>query len=195
MPEHQGLKHITSIAVEDALSDFLVLDPGSTWERLASDIRLALSITMVASESASNVIRRNQLRSYAKLADKTFSHIASRPAAVDHLLEAQEHYGRFIDALAELAWLGTYLKWVADGLPTERPNHRLKGHYQLRQFRAAQLRPVFRAAFGLPATVNNAASPNVEDDGTPWMRFYVRIMDLAFEEKAIPNLSMLLKDA
>jgi hypothetical protein len=104
-------------------------------------------------------------------------------------------YWRFLRAVKEVDWLATYFNLVADGLhvrtgPSQAPEIR-----KLRIDQGRELVPIFEAAFGKRASVNNSPSGGDHYKPSNFMDFYVRMMTLAFDEKSVNDLSGVLKEA
>lgn len=212
--------HLTTTSVAAALRGFdRPLAPGRDFEWLALAVRRALAVSEAdptdGPKRDGNAETKQELERLAALAGDTWQAIFQRSAAADAQLlrfsfaenrastdvdRSASHaepaaYRRFQSALSYVEMLATFLRRAADQIESQAPNWRLKASRDVRVDRARFLAPVFEAAFGLRVTVNNFPNDARHQEPTPFMEFYQRIVALAFQEAATPDISRVLKEA
>lgn len=214
-----ALSMITPDSLEIALSDFcLDLAPPRDWDWLASALRRALAVTVASSNAIQQQLPatdiRKELKCLAALAQATSQELQQRSGAADSRLwhfafdrwggeggvdvgdgkiigEPSEYY-RFKAAVAELGWLASCIGDAAETTSIPRGPWEQAQRRRLRVERGQCLAPVFEAAFGQKPTANNWPS-GTEPKPSAFMDFYQRMVALAFEERATPDISGVLK--
>ena len=104
-------------------------------------------------------------------------------------------FRRFNSALAELHWLATFLQAAADDVEQQSGPWRQSEQRNERIQRAQYLAPVFEAAFDAKVSANNWPSDPRHTSPTAFMDFYQRMVALAFQERATPDVSGVIKAA
>lgn len=209
----QMLHALTADAVAEALRDFSgQLQSGLTIDWLAMAVRRSLAIPMRnvsdGPERTSNSDIRAMIEKLSTGVQATWRELFEADSAVDDRIwtiawrrwdgeggnvgEPAE-YRRFRAALAELDWLARFLRIVAAETESPRGSWRAKERKWIRIERGHFLAPVFETAFGQPVTANNWPGDAVHKAPTAFMDFYQRMVALAFDEKATPDLSGVLK--
>lgn len=215
------LRQVSDEAVSNALEGFpLTLSVGRDMAWLAMAVRRALAISMRhvedGPERTSNADIRAELERLAALAGSTWLELFQCDHAADSRLwdHAWHHwdgeggtdvgngmvmgepsdYRRFKAAIAELDWLASFMRDGAKATPSQRGPWRQSEEKRLRVERGQYLAPIFEAAYGHPVTANNWPS-GTHREPSAFMDFYQRMVALAFNEQATPNISGVLKAA
>lgn len=116
------------------------------------------------------------------------------------VIGAPSMHVRYKAAIRELDWLSGFLLEAARETKAKRGPWRSSEERQIRLERALYLAIIFEAAFGQKVTANNWRADGWRGDAyskakTPFMDFYQRMVKIAFDEEATPDLSGVLKDA
>lgn len=211
------LPKVTPIAVGDALLTFPHdTAPGVTLGWLAMAVRRSLAFTIPnASEGPGrkeNAEIRRELEALADTVQSAWVKVFERSSEADgqvwdhafrnwegaNALAARDDpafdYSRFQRALGHMDWLASLLRQAARETEKQMGPWRSSEEKRLRTMRGHVLAPIFEVAFGQPATANNWPSGK-EVGKTPFMEFYQRMVELAFDETSTPNISGVLKDA
>lgn len=215
------LSQMSDEAVSNALADFpLTLSGGRDMGWLAMAVRRALAISMRhvedGPERTSNFDVRAELERLAALAGSTWVDLHECNHAADSRLwdHAWLHwdgeggtevgngmvmgepsdYRRFKAAVAELDWLASFVRDAAKTTPSQRGPWRRSEEKRLRVERGQYLAPIFEAAFGKKVSANNWPS-GTHREPSAFMTFYQRMVALAFNEQATPDISGVLKKA
>ena len=101
---------------------------------------------------------------------------------------------RFSEAKTELDWLSGFLARVSKEVTTQKTKWRSTETKSIRIERAQYLALIFEAAFGEQISANNWPSGK-EQEKTPFMDFYQRMVGLAYGEHCTPDLSGVIKEA
>ena len=215
------LPAITPEAVANGLDGFaFVLLPDKNMDWLAMVVRRALAITIPnisdGPDRTSNADIRAELERLAGLAGSTWEKLSTCDQAADtHLWEFSfrhwegdggtpignglvmgepSDYKRFKAAVAELDWLSGFLRQAARAVESQRGPWTESEKKRLRTKRGQYLAPIFEAGFGQPVSANNWPS-GTHKNPSAFMDFYQRMVALAFNERATPNISGVLKEA
>lgn len=221
MSRDDMLPMITAEAMGKALKGFappLVPEKDMAW--LAMAVRRSLAISIPSFDEGpnrtSNKDIRDELERLAALAGSTWQELFECELDAERRLwrfalnrwdgeggtetedgnvlgDPSEHR-RFKAAIAELDWLASFMREAARATPSQRGPWKQSENRRLRVERAQYLAPVFEAAFGQRVTANNWPS-GTHLKPSSFMDFYQRMVDLAFSEKASPDLSGVVKEA
>lgn len=104
-------------------------------------------------------------------------------------------YQRFKAAVREMEWMSGFLRDASRTIEKQQGPWKESHKKQIRIERGQFLAPIFEAAFGQPAKANNWTLDTAHISKTPFMDFYQRMVALAFDEKATPDLAGVLKKA
>lgn len=213
---------ITAEEVEAELEGFgLSLKDGKTFDWLAMAVRRCLSLPIPddsdGPERISGMDTRIELERLSKLVTSTWVSLSQCSysahtrllefALKDHVVpdfdEASDDdvvlneppdFWRYKKAVAELDWLGGFLRSAARSIKSEQGSWRVKERTALRVDQAYHLATVFEAAFQERVTANNY--PNEEPCVmTLFMDFFSRMLDLTGCENSTENLSDIAKRA
>ena len=215
------LPGMTPEAVAKALEGFtLAILPGKDVEWLAMAVRRSLGFTVPnisdGPDRTSNSDIRTELERLAGLAGSTWERLFTCDSAADrHLWEFSRQiwagdggadignglvmgepsdYKRFKAAVAELDWLSGFLRQAARSVESQRGPWAESEKKRLRIWRAQYLAPVFESGFGQQVSANNWPS-GTHKNPSAFMDFYQRMVALAFNERATPNIAGVLKTA
>lgn len=215
------LKQVSDEAVSNALNGFpLTLSEGRDMAWLAMAVRRALAISMRhpedSPERTSNANIRAELERLAAVAGSTWLELFQCDHAADQRLwdHAWHHwdgeggtdvgngmvmgepsdYLRFKAVIAELDWLASFMRDAAKATPSQRGPWRQSEEKRLRVERGQYLAPIFEAAFDQQVSANNWPS-GTHRGPSAFMDFYQRMVALAFNEQATPDISGVLKAA
>lgn len=215
------LKQVSDAAISDALKDFpLTLSKGRDMAWLAMAVRRALAISMrhieEGPERTSNTDIRAELKRLAALVDSTWLELFECDHAADSriwdyawhhwdgeggtdigsgmVMGEPSDYRRFKAAIAELDWLANFMREAAKATQSQRGPWRQSEERRLRVERGQYLAPIFEAAFGQKVSANNWPS-GTHRVPSAFMDFYQRMVALAFNEHATPDISGVLKAA
>lgn len=215
------LSQITRETVAAALKDFaLPLQNGREVDWLALAVRRALAISIRSRgdgpERTSSADIKHELERLAELARGTWNEFFECDVTVDHrlwtvawrnwdgeggqsvgglMLGEPSDYRRFKAAVGELDWLARFVAQAAKETAPPRGSWRSFERKALRIERGQYLAPVFEAAFGQEVSANNWHSDARQKKPTPFIEFYLILVGLAFQEKATPDISDVLKTA
>lgn len=217
-PQHLDLKLplVSTEAVAEALRGFnLSLAPGKDLSWLAMAVRRSLGVAiMFQLPMTSNSEIRTELRRLAGLAESTWIELFQYRRDTDHQLmnfawqkdydditerldsdawELPTEYARYQSAIAELDWLGQFLRRAADATRPQAGPWRQSEGKRRRIERGHLLAPVFECAFGIAVSANNYPNDPRHKLPTAFMDFYQRMVKLAFGENVTPDLSGVLK--
>lgn len=188
---------------------------------LAMAVRRALAITIRhvedSPERPSNTDIRAELERLAALAESTWIALFQRDQAADSrlwdyawhqwngeggtdigggmVMGEPSDYRRFTAAIAELDWLGSFIRDAAKTTPRQRGPWRQSEGKQIRVERAQYLAPIYEAAFGQLVSANNFPTDARIKAQTPFMDFYGRMVTLAFGARETTNLTEVVKAA
>lgn len=215
------LRQVSDEAVSSALAGFpLSLNERHDMAWLAMAVRRALAITMRHKEDGpdrtSNAAIRKELERLAALVGSTWLQLFNCNHAADSQLwrHAWQHwngdggtdigggiimgepsdYRRFQAAITELDWLSSFLRDAAKATESQQGPWRQSEEKFLRIERGQYLAPIFEAAFAQKVSANNWPS-GTHKAPSAFMDFYQRMVALAFNEKATPDISGVLKAA
>ena len=215
------LPAVTEEAVASALDGFaLSLLPGRDKGWLAMAVRRSLAITIPnisdGPNRTSNADIRAELDRLADLAGLTWGKLFICDHAADgHLRDFSfrhwegdggtdignglvtgepSDYRRFKAAVAEIDWLSGFLRQAARAIESQRGPWTESQKKRLRTERGQYLAPIFEVAFGQLVSANNWPS-GTHKNPSAFMDFYQRMVALAFNERATPNISGVLKTA
>lgn len=215
MLSNPPIARIKEEAVTAALLDFpLGPKPGFKWLTRAIQGALHFSMRWGGNpERPSNVEIRDELHGLAENLSAQWLALSQRSSAADDALwyyafrnrsregdEVKNHliaetppsYRQFGEALAQLDWMAAYLNRASAAQEPQKPNWRRAEGREQRIMRAQCLSIVYELAFGTAPTLNRW--PTRKSLGN-WADFYQRIVALAFDEKATPNLEDVLREA
>ena len=217
-PQHLDLKlpMVSTEAVAEALSGFnLPFASGKDLSWLAMAVRRSLGVaTMVSLPMTSSSEIRIELRRLAGIAESTWIELFQYRKDTDgHLMnyawqkdddanpdgfdrddwELPTDYARYQTAIAELDWLGQFLRRAADATRPQAGPWRQSGEKRRRIDRGHFLAPVFESGFGVAVSANNYPNDPRHKSPTAFMDFYQRMVKLAFGENLTPDLSGVLK--
>ncbi len=217
-PEPLDLKlpQVTTEAVTEALTGFnLQLASGKDLRWLAMAVRRSLGIAMMLqSRMTSSSEIRAELRRLAGLAESTWMELFQYRMDIDRQLmsfaslrdyheNAQNldndswrvppEYSRYRTAIAELNWLGQFLRGAIEATQPQEGPWRQSEQKRRRVERGHFLAIVFESAYGVAVSANNYPSDPRHKFPTAFMDFYQRLVKLAFDENVTPDLSGVLK--
>lgn len=209
------LPQVTIRAVSESMSDFaLPLDAGRDVGWLALSVRRVLALTVQsrdddpATKMGPAQIRDN-LRSLAKQTQDLWLSLSNMTQKEDDaildVLFAQEEKGDVVsvlnlfgsqrDGLMTLfSILSAAANLIDNSAEKQSTRWRDAARRRLRVERAHILAPVFELAFGVAATGNDFPSGKSAAPSR-FMDFYGRMVSLAFEERATPDLAAVVKEA
>lgn len=217
-PEPLDLKltQVSTEAVAEALTGFnLPLASGKDLSWLAMAVRRSLGIAIMFQrpmESSSEI--RTELRRLAGLAETTWMELFRYRVDIDRQLtrfaylrdydenlqsldndswRAPKEYSRYNTAIAELNWLGQFLRSAADATRSQAGPWRQSEERRRRIERGHFLALVFESAYGVAVSANNFPNDPRHNLPTAFMDFYQRMVKLAFGENVTPDLSGVLK--
>jgi hypothetical protein len=209
-------------AVSKAMEGFeLFVQNGKDMAWLAMAARRALAVNIRdlrdSKDRNSNALIRSDLMRMANMTDDTWRKLFEREPAVDRYLwdYAFQHwdeegskdtgddmiigephiYVRFTAAIQELDFLTSLLRDAAKEIETQRGPWRRSELKRLSIERAQYLAPIFEAAFAQSVSANNFPGGAGHVSPTPFMDFYQRMVALALNEQATPDLSGVVKEA
>jgi hypothetical protein len=215
MLSNPPIARLTEETIASALLDFpLEASPGLNWLARAIQGALHFSIRWGGDpDRPSNVEIRDELHGFADNLSALWLSLSQRSNAADdalwdyafrnwshegdevlnHLIaETPPSYRRFGEAIAQLGWLAGYLRRASAAQEPQKPNWRRAEGREERIMRAQCLSIVYEFAFDAAPTLNRW--PTSKSLGN-WADFYQRIVALAFDEKATPNLEDVLREA
>ena len=215
------LPAITPEAVAKALEGFaLAILPGKDIDWLAMAVRRSLAFTIPnvgdGPDRTSNADIKAELERLAGLAGSTWETLFTCDHAADsHLREfSRQHwardrgthignglamgepsdYRRFKAVVAEIDWLSGFLRQAARAVESQRGPWTESEKKRLRIERGYYLAPIYEASFGKRVSANNWPS-GMHKKPSAFMDFYQRMVTLAINERATPNIAGVLKTA
>ncbi len=217
-PEHLDLKlpMVSTEAIAEALKGFsLPFVQGKDVSWLAMAVRRSLGVaTMFQLPMTSSSEVRTELARLAGFAESTWIELFQYRRDIDRQLmnfaflkdydenpeclyddefKLPTDYARYKAAIAELDWLGQFLRSAAVATPPQAGPWRQSEEKRRRIDRGHFLALVFESAFGIAVSANNYPNDPRHKSPTAFMDFYQRIVKVAFSENATPDLSGVLK--
>lgn len=215
------LGRVTSGAVEAALAEFPIsLAEGWNHERLAARIKDALSQPIMQfedkKERASNASVRAKISVIARHSNKMRKYLNILEGDTRDALKNSSNFVNFIGYLlnsdlvdndldnflrriqSDLISFEKYLENSANGIKIQKAKWNVSQVKHLRVECGEALIEVFEESFCKKITINNWCEHGGDarhKRPTPFMFFYQSIMCIVFNEKVIPNLADILKDA
>jgi hypothetical protein len=212
------LPHVTAATVTDALSAFpiqLKCNVTNAWLTVAVRRSLAMTIRGKSDNPyrTSNSQIKAELNRLSKKSEGLWLEMFQMSQAANNKLrqlsfqkwpnqsafsildDPQFDLNRLKKCVAELDWAARYLRESAQVIEVQSPNWKRGEEYEIRVDRGYFLAPVYEAAYGQSIRVNNWPSDYRHRAPTHFMQFYQKMVDLAFGDKAVANLSQVLKEA
>lgn len=206
------LAKITPEVIRQALEGF-AFRPQKEFAWLVRGIRAALYVSRAgpgySPPTVSNSEVREELLKLSKQASDCWQALWTRSSSADSAIfdfafRAESNWGeeggasqppelaRFSEAVRDLEWLADFLRSVGDSKKPQQPKWRQKDAFEQRVFRGQCLAVIYEEAFGKPATVVTGARTTALGH---WADFYQRMVAMAFDERATPNLEGVLDEA
>lgn len=105
------------------------------------------------------------------------------------------NYRRLKAVIDELDGLAAWMRYVSARVPEQRGPWQRSAERAVRVERGYCLAPIYEIAFGESVSANNWPSEPRLQKPTPFMEFYQRIVRLAYNEQATPDLPGVVKEA
>lgn len=154
-------------------------------ERLAGAVHSASEELNRLSDEANRFLFRFSLRDWDN--DKSTDTEAT--------MGTPDQFQRLKRAIIDMGLLSKFLQTASHGVEVPKGPWKNSEIRALRIERGIELARIFEAAFCLQAAANNYPSDARDMEATPFMKFYQQMVTLAFEERATPDLSGVLKEA
>ena len=212
------LAHVTGSSLKAALGEWsLKFAADWSFETLALEVRSALGPTIFPKsempDRISNVEIKSKLEYCANLAknleynlemfDEPFENLIQDAAMkidgcinfIALIMRTDSSYVRYSKMLSDIKFLGEFLDKSAKNIETQMPKWRQKARREQRIFRGSRLIPIFECAFDKKATINSWPSDSRHREKTAFMDFYLRTINLVFEDDDETDLAAILKEA